>query len=202
MVNVNNVNNTQRYGSTTTLTPPSQLYGSAPTRNPYAGGDKFDLLGGSGDLVGDVTQYGIGALSGYKYNQTFVGATKDFGNSLKSGSFKDVLGSAKTNGKLIGGATLNAVGVGALISGGVSAVTNTVSVFQGRQSVGGAVGDVTKDSLRGAISGAGGVLGGGISALALTLFKVGGTPLTIAAVVGGAVGSALADKMVSKKLGL
>jgi hypothetical protein len=200
MVNVNSVGNTQNYNSLT-LTPPNQLYGNIPTRNPYKNGDRFDLLG-SGNLTSEITQYGIGALSGYKYNQTFVGATKDFGNSLKNGSFKDVLNSAKTNGKVLGGATANAIGIGVLISGGVSAVSNTVSILQGRESVGGAIGNVAKDSLRGAISGAGGVLGGGLTAMALTMFKVGGTPLTIAAVIGGAIGSAVANDLVSKKLGL
>lgn len=200
MVNVNSVGNTQNYNSLT-LTPPNQLYGNIPTRNPYKNGDRFDLLG-SGNLTSEITQYGIGALSGYKYNQTFVGATKDFGNSLKNGSFKDVLNSAKTNGKVLGGATANAIGIGVLISGGVSAVSNTVSILQGRESVGGAIGSVAKDSLRGTISGAGGVLGGGLTAMALTMFKVGGTPLTIAAVIGGAIGSAVANDLVSKKLGL
>jgi len=200
MVNVTNVNNVQRYGNTTQLTPPSQLYGNLPSRNPY----NKDVLGiaSSNEVLSDVTQYGIGALSGYKYNQTFVGATKDFGNSLKNGSFKDVLNSAKNNGRVVGGATLNAVGIGALVSGGVSAVSNTIAVFNGRQSIGGAAADVTKDSLKGAISGAGGVLGGGLTAMALTMFKVGGTPLTIAAVIGGAVGAAVANEVISKKIGL
>ncbi|GIW21628.1 MAG: hypothetical protein KatS3mg068_0635 [Candidatus Sericytochromatia bacterium] len=199
MVSVNNVN-TQRYGNTVQLTPPSQLYGNIPSRNTY----NRDVLGitSTNNLVSDVTQYGIGALSGYKYNQTFVGATKDFGNSLKNGSFKDVLNSAKNNGKVLGGATLNAVGIGALVSGGVSAVSNTISVLNGRESVGDAVSNVTKDSLKGAISGVGGVLGGGLTAMALTMFKIGGTPLTIAAVIGGAVGSAVANELVSKRLGL
>lgn len=190
------------------LIPPSELMkrkssgSTKPVNNntsinkPIYKEDGFNRLGGSsGQLVSELSQFGIGALSGYKYQGNFVGASQNIGNSVLKGTFKEVVGSFRDNGKLIGVDAANAAGVGALLSGGVSVVSNTVSLLQGKESFRSAGADVVTDTMKGALSGVGGLAIGGVSALALTAFKVTGTPVVVASVIGGAIGASLINKL-------
>jgi hypothetical protein len=176
------------------LRPPSELYGS--NKKIYSQ-DKVDVPI-SGRLVSELSQFGVGALSGYKYQQTFVTAGTNIGQAIKTGGVKELLTAFRDNGKVLGTATYNAAGVGAILSGGVSAIVNTGSLIYGRESVRTAVGNVVSDTISGAISGVGGLALGGASAFALSLFKVTGTPLVIAGVIGGAIGASVANKMVNE----
>lgn len=189
------------------LIPPSELMKRKPSNNQNVSTtqsvnrqtykeDGFNKLGGSsGQLVSEIGQFGIGALSGYKYQGNFIGASQNIGNTILKGTFKEVVGSFRDNGKVLGTDAANAAGVGALLSGGVSVIGNTVSVLQGRESVRSAGADVVTDTMKGALSGVGGLAVGGASALALTAFKVTGTPVVIASVVGGAIGASLVNKL-------
>jgi hypothetical protein len=175
----------------------SNVVNNKPTTNkPIYKEDGFNKLGGgSGQLVSELSQFGVGALSGYKYQGNFVGASQNIGNSILKGTFKEVVGSFRDNGKLIGVDAANAAGIGALLSGGVSAVSNTVSLLQGKESFRSAGADVVTDTMKGALSGVGGLAVGGASALALTAFKVTGTPVVVASVIGGAIGASLINKL-------
>ncbi len=187
-----------------TLIPPSQLYPPAypvayppsghtsPSHPPY-GNDDLSVVG---KTISEASQFGVGALTGYKYHGTIADASKSIAGSFKTGSFKEIVGSLKTNGKIMGTAGVNAAGIGALVSGGISLVSNTVSLAQGNDNLGGAVSNIITDSIKGALSGVGGVAVGGISSLTLSAFKVTGTPLVIAGVVGGAVGAALVNQFI------
>ncbi|MFN8576426.1 MAG: hypothetical protein U0354_06175 [Candidatus Sericytochromatia bacterium] len=191
------------------LIPPSELMKRKPlgsttpvnnntsTNNkPIYKEDGFNRLGGSsGQLVSELSQFGVGALSGYKYQGNFVGASQNIGNAVLKGTFKEVVGSFRDNGKLLGVDAANAAGVGALLSGGVSVVSNTVSLLQGKESIRSAGADVVTDTMKGALSGVGGLAVGGVSALALTAFKVTGTPVVVASVIGGAIGASLINKL-------
>jgi hypothetical protein len=197
MVNpVNNLSNAGQNGSgqAVLLRPPSELYGT-PQKPTY----KKDnvSLPAPAKLVSELTQFGVGALSGYKYNQTFIGASNNIGNAIKTGGLKELLTAFKDNGKVLGVAAYNAAGVGAILSGGVSALINTGSVLTGNDTPRGAVANVVSDTIKGALSGVGGLAGGGVAALSLSLFKVTGTPLVIAGVIGGAIGAAVVNKVVN-----
>lgn len=180
-------------GQPIVLMPPSQLLAGKEPKNVY----KEDLVLTPSKVISELSVFGVGALSGYKYNQTVVTSGQSFVNTVKTGTFKDVLGSIRDNGKVLGTATYNAVGIGALLSGGVSAVTNTGMLLAGKDNFRGAAANVVTDTIKGAVSGAGGMAVGGVSALALTMFKVTGTPVMIAGVVGGAIGAAVFNKLLN-----
>lgn len=184
----------QTYTSQVVLRSPEELFGKAPARQTYS----QDHLNGIGNstAISDLTQYGVGAFSGYKYHQTVIGAGDTLGNALKTGGFSELVGAIKVSGKSVGVASANAAGIGAIMSGGVSTVVNGVAVLNGRQSFGSAVGNVATDSIKGAVSGIGGLAIGGVSAMALKAFGMAGTPVLIAGVVGGAVGATLANKLL------
>lgn len=94
--------------------------------------------------------------------------------------------------KGIGGSLLKGSGLGALVSGGFSLITNGIQVFQGKKTWSDAGGTVAADTLGGAVSGITGTLGAGIAGL-----FVGGAGLLPTLVVGlGAMGGAwLGDKL-------
>lgn len=199
---VASVNNTSKAGDLP-LIPPSELRkkaegnsNSKPASSASYREDGFNKLGGSsGQLVSELSSYGVGALSGYKYQGNFITSTTNIGNSIKTGTFKEVIGSFKDNGHVLGVDAANAAGVGALLTGGVSVVSNTVSVLSGRESVRSAGADVVTDTIKGGLSGVGGLAIGGASALALTAMKVTGTPVVVASVIGGAIGASLINRL-------
>lgn len=192
MVNtVNGVSNVNS-GEFVQLKPPAQLYKSQPTTQAYRE-DAYNMAS-SGTIASEVAQLGVGALSGYKYQETFVGVSQSTFNTIKTGTFMDVVHGLRDQGKVVGVTAANAAGVGALLSGGLSAVGNTVGLLSGRQTVRGAASNVVADSIQGAVSGIGGFAVGGASALALTMFKCTGTPVAIAGIVGGAIGASLVNK--------
>lgn len=195
MVSVNNssrVNYNNNSGGDLPLISPAELR-KVSTQKTYRQDDI--KLQGLNNAVSEVTQYGVGALSGYKYQANVITASHDLGNTLLTGSFKDVIGSFKSNGQLVGMDAANAAGVGALLSGGVSVIGNTVSLLKGRESLRSAGSDVVTDTIKGAMSGVGGLAVGGVSALALGAMKVTGTPVVIASVIGGAIGASLINRL-------
>ncbi|MBC7474058.1 MAG: hypothetical protein H7263_07170 [Candidatus Sericytochromatia bacterium] len=189
MVNpVNNVGNKQY----TQLKPPSELYRHEPQHNTSYNQDAVNVM--SSQSISSLTQYGVGALSGYKYQGEFVGASQAFANSIKTGGFSDVLGAVKTTSSTMISTGANAAGVGALLGGGVSLVSNSIGVISGSRSFQSASANVVTDSVQGAVSGIGGFALGGVSALAMTMLKFTGTPVIAVGVIGGAIGASLANK--------
>lgn len=121
------------------------------------------LKPGSGSAVGGITQAETSAVGG-------VGsALKGIGSSMLKGS-----------------------GLGAIVSGGFSLITNGIQAFQGKKTWSEAGGLVAADTVGGAISGITGTLGAGVAGL-----LVGGAGLLPTLVVGlGAMGGAwLGDKL-------
>lgn len=173
------------------LRSPAELFGTKPVRNPYS------QDAGLSRVTSEVSSFGVGALSGWKYQGTVVEAGKSFGNAVKTGGVKEVLSSIGSNGKVLGTAAYNAAGVGAILGGGVSLVTNGISLIGGNDSLRGASANVVTDTMKGALAGVGGMAGGGITAVALSAFKVTGTPLAIASLVGGAVGATVVNKYLN-----
>ncbi|MFN8577701.1 MAG: hypothetical protein U0354_12665 [Candidatus Sericytochromatia bacterium] len=94
--------------------------------------------------------------------------------------------------KGIGSSLAKGSGLGALVSGGFSLITNGIQVFQGKKTWSDAGGVVAADTVGGAISGITGTLGAGVAGL-----LVGGAGLLPTLVVGlGAMGGAwLGDKL-------
>jgi len=85
---------------------------------------------------------------------------------------------------------LNSVGIGAAISGGLSVVKNVASLSYGKQDASRTVSNILTDTLQGGVSGLGGAIGGlGTNKILAALGATAGAPLTIATIVGGAVGA-------------
>ncbi len=190
---VNRSSGVNNSGGSLPLIPPSELYKTTTTTRPTYSQDGV-LKGDIGAGISQASQFGIGALSGYKYQETVVGSSQAFGNSILKGSFHEVLGSMRDQSKIVGVSAANAAGVGALLSGSLSTVSNTISFASGRESFRSAGADVVTDTIKGAISGVGGLTVGGMSALALTTLKFTGTPVVVASVLGGAIGASLFNK--------
>ena len=189
---VNRSSGVNNSGGSIPLIPPSELYKKAPTRPTYSEDGSLSRL--NSGVVSELSQFGVGALSGYKYQNNVIDSSKALGNSILHGSFTEVVGSFKEQGHLLGTSAVNAAGVGALLSGGLSAVSNALSLVSGKESLRSAGADVVTDTIKGALSGVGGLAVGGFSALALTAFKVTGTPVVVASIVGGAIGASLFNK--------
>lgn len=112
-----------------------------------------------------ITKMGIGGLSGYNFAKSGLG-----------GGFTQF--------------TLQQAGIGAAISGTISAVKNVAALSHGRQDASTTVANVLTDTLQGSASAAGGVLGSwGTNSVLKALGATAGTPLMIATVLGGAVGA-------------
>jgi hypothetical protein len=193
MVNqINRSNGVSALDNQSTLRPLSEI---APRYNNNTAVQSYNMDSVSGSLS-NLGQLGIGGLSGYKYEGNFVGASQKLVGSIKSGGISDVANGFKDFGSTISHDAYNAAGVGALLSGGVSAVSNTLGVLNGTKSVGQAGANIFTDSVKGAVSGIGGMAVGGSSALLLTTLGLAGTPVVIASVVGGAIGASMANKML------
>jgi hypothetical protein len=155
--------------------------------------DSVSLLATSSDRL---AIFAAGGVTGYKHSGVVNESLTSIGNSIKSGSPKEMIGAVSDSFKSLGQASLSAAGVGALIGGGVSLAKNTVMVARGGD-FGSATANFFTDTLKGAAGGVGGVFGGGISSMAFKAIGFTGAPLTIVTVLGGAVGAAFASKAIN-----
>ena len=92
---------------------------------------------------------------------------------------------------------LKGAGLSAMVSAGVSAVTNGVSVVSGKTDSQTAFNNVVGDTISGAVGGFTGVTAAGAGNLLLSSMGMGGLPLTIGTVAFGAAGGVLGGKLVS-----
>lgn len=92
---------------------------------------------------------------------------------------------------------LKGAGLSALVSAGVSAVTNGVGVVSGKTDSQTAFNNVVGDTISGAVGGFTGVTAAGAGNLLLSSMGMAGIPLTIGTVAFGAVGGILGGKLVS-----
>ncbi len=124
---------------------------------------------------GAITKMFIGGLTGYKYDKA---------GAPGGGNLTQFM--------------MNSAGTGAAISGTISLVKNIASMSYGKQSASTTVSNVLTDTIQGSVSAVGGTLGGyGTSTILKALGAAGGAPMTIATVVGGAVGAVAANQILN-----
>ena len=124
---------------------------------------------------GAITKMFVGGLTGYKYDK--AGAPS--GGSLTQFA-------------------MNSVGTGAAISGTMSIIKNVASMSYGKQSASTTVSNVLTDTIQGGVSGIGGTLGSyGTNTILKALGASAGGAMTIATVVGGAVGAVAANQILN-----
>lgn len=124
---------------------------------------------------GAITKMFIGGLTGYKY---------DKGGAPTAGSLTQFM--------------MNSAGTGAAISGTISLIKNVASLSYGKQSASTTVSNVLTDTIQGSVSAVGGGLGAyGTNAILKALGAAAGTPMTLATIVGGAVGAVAANQILN-----
>lgn len=166
---------------------------SVEPANVY-GGDSVSILAKS---AAQTSIFVSGGIAGYKYSQNMGDVGRSLGSSFKSGSTREIMDSVTNGSKTIFTSSANAAGVGALVSGGTSLISNAFSYMQGRSSAGTFTANVATDTIKGAVAGVGGALGGGLTNIGMGLIGFTGTPLVIAGVVGGVVGAALLGSTIN-----
>lgn len=124
---------------------------------------------------GAITKMFIGGLTGYKYDKA---------GAPPAGQLTQFL--------------MNSAGTGAVISGTISVIKNVASLSYGKQSASTSVSNILTDTIQGSVSAVGGGLGAyGSNAIFKALGAAAGTPLTIATIVGGAIGAVAANQILN-----
>lgn len=124
---------------------------------------------------GAITKMFIGGLTGYKYDKA---------GAPSAGNLTQFM--------------MNSAGTGAAISGTISLIKNVASLSYGKQSASTTVSNVLTDTIQGSVSAVGGGLGAyGTNAILKALGAAAGAPMTIATIVGGAVGAVAANQILN-----
>ncbi len=145
------------------------------------GGDMVSVLLDNSD---NLACYISGGYSAYKQGPAVGEAMKKITTDF-SGSMSTVFK-----------AGLAGAGVGAIAMGAARGWEEAVKMSQGRTTLGRATGGIVGSTIQGVGAGFGGVLAGGLSNLIAAGIGLGGAPLTVVTVIGGAVGAAFASKFV------
>lgn len=182
-------------GSSTGINNPLPPVGGTPgtqstsTTQPVSRDDSFTQIGG---IVGSAA---AGGAASYKFSATFSNSLKNTISDVKTteGGMNKVK-AALPELKTMGMTTLKAGGVGAIISGAISAVSNGVDVLRGKKTGSEAVGTFAADTANGTIGAMAGVATGGLATFALSSM-LGATPLMIVGVGVGALGAVLSDRL-------
>lgn len=179
------------------MTSVSQMINSGGTPAAPLSGAVTPARDDTMSQIGETAATAIaGGAASYKFSSQFSSTIKSgieavhtsepgIGNKVKA-----TLPSVKEAGIT----TAKAAGIGAIITGAVSAITNTIEVMQGKKTGGEAVGTMVADTTSGAIGAATGVLTGGLTTFALSSM-LGSTPLMVVGVGVGAIGAVLGDKL-------
>lgn len=198
-------------GTTTPTSPTTTQLPPPPPPPPGTGSstlqmaDKFTSISG---LVGSGLGGGVGAIKSMGnlklISQGMKGVEIPSGVDGESTNIGGGIGSkikgAGMAAKGLGGSIATGAKYGAIIGGAVSALSNGFQVLSGKKTGGDAVGTFVADTATATLSGAGGALAGGTTALLLGS-TLGGLPLTI---LVGAVGlaGAVGTQMLTQKAGL
>lgn len=183
---MSSISSANAYNSVSNYTRPTNVaVANAPVKtssyNPF-GGDKVSLLLDNSDNLANYI------ASGYNANKQGAGVADAF---KKLGTdFSGSLSSTLTAG-------LSGAGIGALAMGAARGWEEAVHMSQGRTTIGRATGGIVGSTIQGAAGGFGSVLSGGLSNLVAAGIGLGGVPLAVATIIGGAVGGALASKLVN-----
>lgn len=170
------------------------IYNNAPTVTPTPEQpERTDNFSQVGSLVGTMA---AGGASSFKFSAEFSSTLKGTIQDVKTteGGFASKFKSSLPGAKSIAMTEVKAAGIGALVSGAVSAISNGVEVLQGKKTGADAVGTFAADTVNGAVGAMAGVTAGGLATFALgSMFT--GTPLLIVGVAAGALGALAADRM-------
>ncbi|MFN8674689.1 MAG: hypothetical protein U0457_21730 [Candidatus Sericytochromatia bacterium] len=175
----------QMLGNNQPLSPLSTNNTATPQRD--------DTVSQIGATIG--TAAGGGAAS-FKFSSEFSSSIKSGIEAVKTsepGIGNKVKATLPTV-KEMGITSMKGAGIGALIAGGVSAITNIYDVSTGKKTGAEAVGTAAADAASGAVGGMLGVASGGLATFALSSM-LGSTPLMIVGVGVGALGAIAADKL-------
>lgn len=129
--------------------------------------------------VGMIGKMMAGAVSGAATHRSAADAIQTLKNGHMGQGFKQ-----------LGLSSLKAGGIGAAVTGVMSAAKNISLVNQGMQTSSDATGNIAADTIGGLLAGAGAGVGAGAASLALSGMGVAGLGVTIGAAVAGAVGAA------------
>ena len=156
---------------------------------PVSRDDSFTQIGNT------VSAVAAGGAASFKYSSTFSNSLKTTITDIKAaeggmGKVKASLPGVKS----IGMTTLKAGGIGALVSGAISAISNGVDVLRGKKTGAEAVSTFAADTANGTVSAMTGVAAGGLATFALGSMLA-GTPLLIVGVGVGALGAILGDRL-------
>jgi hypothetical protein len=174
------------------LPPAGSTLPTIGTNPPSAPTDTFSQIG---SIVGAA---GAGGVASWKFSATFSNSLKTTIHDVKAAEpgFGNKVKASLPGVRSLGLTTLKAGGIGALVSGGVSAVSNFIDVAQGKKTGAEAVGTAAADTISGGIGAMAGVATGGLATFALSS-ALGATPLLIVGIGIGAIGSVLASKLFS-----
>jgi hypothetical protein len=165
----------------TTKAAPSAPSTYTASSSPF-GGDMVSLLLDNSD---NLANYIAGGYNAYKQGPAV-------GEALKKIT-TDFSGSMTTVFK----AGLSGAGIGAIAMGAARGWEEAVKMSQGHTTLGRATGGIVGSTIQGTVGGFGGVMAGGLSNLIAAGIGLGGAPLTVATVIGGAVGAAVCSKLVN-----
>lgn len=174
-------------------TPTNPPVGST---NPQSGADgvtRTDTFTQIGTTVGNAV---AGGAASFKFSSTFSNSLKSTISSVKTteGGFGDKTKAALPGMKSMGMATVKGAGIGALVSGAFSAVTNGIDVLRGKKTGAEAVGTFAADTVNGTVGAMAGVATGGLATMLLGSM-LGATPLMVVGVGVGALTAVLSDKL-------
>lgn len=140
-----------------------------------------------------------GAWASYKFSEDMA---ESMFNYSQLGDLSGAPGMAMASFKEMGGIAMKGAGVSALVTAGISAVSNGISLAKGTVDTHTAARNVVGDTITGAVGGLAAVTLGGLGGLALVKMGMTGLPVTIASVAIGAatgVGAAfIKDKIMNK----
>lgn len=169
---------------------------SMPVSSVSATPARTDTFSQIGSIVGSAA---AGGAASFKFSATFSNSLKETVTAVKGAEngFGNKVKATMPGIKEMGMTTLKGAGIGALVSGAVSAITNGVEVLQGKKTGAEAVGTFAADTASGTVGAMAGVVSGGLASMGLAalLPSLGATPMLVATVGIGALGAVLADKL-------
>ena len=149
-----------------------------------------------GSIVGRTLS---GGYIGYRYGGNVATITQTTYQNVKQGVTHGNIGEAAkglaVGLKQVGAISLKAGAISSALNAGTSILANTFETLSGRQTGQEGIGNVVGDTIGGFISGIGATAFSGLTTLGISVAGVGGIPLMIAGVAGGAVGSVLMDML-------
>jgi hypothetical protein len=169
---------------------------SPPNVSPLDTGDSFSMVSG---YLGSALGGGIATLKsmgnlkligqGMRGTQVPSGIPNEDGPKI-GGGFGAKFKGIGMGMKQLGSSAITGAKYGAIIGGAVSALTNGFQVLTGKETGGDAIGSFAADTVSSTLSGIGGAMAGGMTALSLSAFGLGSLPVTILAAGIGLAGAA------------